>query len=214
MILTEREKQLFLKLKSPTNNFLSRLVKYIGMIRIVKDNKASLREKSRDVALPLSKRDEELLFEMLDYLKKSQDKEYREKHHLREGVGLAAPQVGKNKRMLVIYYDKYINESKKEIISFALANPTIIAGSIKKTFLKAGEGCLSVDGTHEGYVYRDFKIIVRAYDAISKKEVEITARGYDAIVLQHEIDHLNGILFYDHINKKEPFINIENSVAI
>ncbi|MFA5283568.1 MAG: peptide deformylase [Bacilli bacterium] len=184
------------------------------MIKIVKDSKPSLRDKSIDVAIPLSKKDEELLLEMLDYLKKSQDREYCEKHHLREGVGLAAPQVGKNKRMIVIYYDKLIDENKKETISLALVNPIIIAGSVKKAFLKAGEGCLSVDNPHEGYVYRDFKIVIKAYDAIAKREVEIAARGYDAIVLQHEIDHLNGILFYDHINKKEPFINIDNSVAI
>lgn len=184
------------------------------MIKIVKDNKLSLREKSVDVAIPLPKKDEELLLEMLDYLKKSQDKEYREKHHLREGVGLAAPQVGQNKRMIAIYYDKPTDETDKEIVLLALANPIIIERSVKKSFLKAGEGCLSVDDPHEGYVYRNFKIVMKAYDAIAKKEIEITARGYDAIVLQHEIDHLNGILFYDYINKKDPFINIDNSVAI
>jgi peptide deformylase len=49
---------------------------------------------------------------------------------------------------------------------------------------------------------RDFKIIVDAYDALTGKQEKITARGFDAIVLQHEIDHLDGILFYDHIDPK------------
>ena len=75
-------------------------------------------------------------------------------------------------------------------------------------------GCLSVDNEHEGYVYRSYKIVVKAFDALKGEDVTITARGYDAIVLQHEIDHLNGVLFYDHIDKKDPFKVIPGSVEI
>ena len=67
------------------------------MLKIVKDNVKSLREKCAPVEMPLSKNDEKLLLEMLDYLKKSQDDEYAEKHNIRSGVGMAAPQVGVNK---------------------------------------------------------------------------------------------------------------------
>ena len=44
--------------------------------------------------------------------------------------------------------------------------------------------------------------------------MEIVAKGYDAIVLQHEIDHLSGVLYYDHIDKKNPFVIKDNSIAI
>jgi peptide deformylase len=75
------------------------------MLKIVKDNIPSLRQKSAKVVLPLSPENKALLDEMLEYLKDSQDRAYREKHpSCREGVGLAAPQVGHNLRMLVIYY--------------------------------------------------------------------------------------------------------------
>ena len=68
-----------------------------------------------------------------------------------------------------------------------------------------GEGCLSVESEHEGYIYRHRRIKVKAYDLLQDKEVIIKASDYLAIVFQHELDHFNGILFYDHINKENPF---------
>ena len=183
------------------------------MLHIVKDNKPSLREKCKPVPLPLSKEDKDLIDEMLQYLLLSQDEEYRKKHpSCREGVGLAAPQVGHNVRMIVISYAT--GDEKNPRIEYQLVNPRIVVNSVKKCYLSNGEGCLSVDAEHRGKVYRDFKIVVKAYEAKLGQEVQITARGYDAIVLQHEIDHLDGILFYDHIDKKDPFKEIPGSVAI
>lgn len=179
------------------------------MLKIVKDNVASLREKSELVTLPLSKEDENLLKEMVSYLKKSQDEKYCQKHHIRAGVGLAAPQIGVNKRMFAIYYTK-----EDEVVEYGLVNPKIIQNSMKKVALKGGEGCLSVDEDHNGFVYRYDKIVMKAYDIVSQKEVLIKAKGYDAIVLQHEYDHLDGILYYDRINKKEPNKEIPNSYLI
>ena len=179
------------------------------MLKIVKDNVASLREKCELVTLPLSKEDENLLKEMVSYLKKSQDEKYCQKHHIRAGVGLAAPQIGVNKRMFAIYYTK-----EDEVVEYGLVNPKIIQNSMKKVALKGGEGCLSVDEDHNGFVYRYDKIVMQAYDVVSKKEVLIKAKGYDAIVLQHEYDHLDGILYYDRINKKEPNKEIPNSYLI
>ena len=73
------------------------------MIKIVKDKVKSLREISKEVPLPLSEKDEKTLKSLVDYLKLSQDEKYREKHpSVREGVGLASPQIGINKRMLVV----------------------------------------------------------------------------------------------------------------
>ena len=86
----------------------------------------------------------------------------------------------------------------------------IIESSIRKCALEAGEGCLSVDEDHEGYVHRNYKIKMKAYNALTDKDIVITAMGYDAIVLQHEYDHLNGMLYYDRIDKNKPFAQLNN----
>ena len=114
--------------------------------------------------------------------------------------------------MLVIYYPS--NEEDGHYIQYQLVNPVIVAQSIKQCYLESGEGCLSVDGEHPGYAYRANKVTVKAYDAFRGEDIEIKAFGFDAIVLQHEIDHLNGILFYDHIDKKDPFKVIPDAIAI
>jgi peptide deformylase len=183
------------------------------MIRIVKDNAKAIHCPSKDVEMPLSQSDKALLDEMIAYLKDSQDPAVREKNpKLREGIGLAAPQVGVNRRMLVIYYPT--NEEHTEFIQYELVNPRIVLSSIKKCYLTGGEGCLSVDAPHPGKVYRDYRITVKAYNALLGQDVTIKAEGYDAIVLQHEIDHLNGIFFYDHIDPKDPEKEIPGAVAI
>lgn len=183
------------------------------MLKIVKDTEPKLREKCVPVPTPLSEEHQLLIDEMMKYLLLSQDPEFQKKHpNVREGVGLAAPQVGANVRMLVIAYET--GDENCPRIQYQLANPRIVRSSIKKCYLTGGEGCLSVDGTHKGRVYRDFKIVVEAYDCAAKANITITARGYDAIVLQHEIDHLNGVLFYDRIDKINPFKEIPGSVAI
>ena len=183
------------------------------MFKIVKDTIPTLRTRCAEVPLPLSPEHKQLIDEMLKYLLRSQDPKFLEKHpNVREGVGLAAPQIGHNIRMLVVSYAT--GDEKNPRVEHQLVNPKIIVSSVKKCYLSNGEGCLSVDGEHPGYVYRDFKIVVKAFDAKEMKETEFTARGYEAIVLQHEIDHLNGILFYDRIDKVEPFKKIPGSVEI
>lgn len=184
------------------------------MLKIVKDNAPSLREKSKPVPMPLSKETKDLLDQMLSYLRDSQNEDYRAKHkEVREGVGLAAPQIGVNQRMLVISYPYRDGDEIKQL-EYQLVNPEIISNSVRKCYLEYGEGCLSVDSPHPGRTYRHFKIVVQAYDALMGKEVTITARGYDAIVLQHEIDHLDGILFYDRIDKTNPEKDIPGAIAI
>ena len=178
-------------------------------IKIIKDNNPIMRKKSLPVDLPLSKEDKDVLDAMLDYLKKSQDEEYAKRHHYRPGVGLAAIQIGLLKRMFVIYY-----ETKNGIVQYQLVNPVIIETSIKKCALQDGEGCLSVDSYHEGLVHRYYKIKMKAFDALQNKDIEITAFGFDAIVLQHEYDHLNGMFFYDHIDKNNPSKQLDNEVVL
>ena len=108
----------------------------------------------------------------------------------------------------------YPVEDGVHVVDHRLINPRIILESVKEIYLSGGEGCLSVDEHHDGYVYRHNKIQVKAYNVQTQKEEIITARGYEAIVLQHEIDHLNGILYYDHINKKDPFMEKEDAIRL
>lgn len=169
-------------------------------LKIVKDSNPIMRKQSLPVEMPLSSEDRETLLVMLDYLKKSQDEDYAKKHNIRAGVGMAAIQIGLLKRMFVIYYPA----GENEIVQYALVNPVIVEESLKKCALENGEGCLSVDQDHQGLVHRHFKIVMKAYDALQDKDIVITARGYDAIVLQHEYDHLNGKFYYDHIDNKNP----------
>lgn len=182
-------------------------------LKIVKDNNPRIHQPSKDVEMPLSAEDRKTIDDMFEYLKETQDPSFREKHpSVREGVGLAAPQIGVYKKMLVIYYQA--DQEGKEFVQYKLINPKIVANSIKKCYLESGEGCLSVDEKHEGYAYRDFKIRVQAFDAIRNEDIEISARGFDAIVLQHEIDHLSGIFFYDRIDKNNPFKKLPGAIAI
>lgn len=82
--------------------------------------------------------------------------------------------------------------------------PKIISHSVERTYLQSGEGCLSVDREVPGYVPRYTRITVKA-TSINGEEVKLRLKGLPAIVFQHEIDHLNGVMFYDHINKENPF---------
>ena len=159
-----------------------------------------MRKRSLPVEMPLSSKDKETLDAMLDYLKRSQDEEYAEKHHIKAGVGLAAIQINLLKRMFVIYYQ----EEDGTEVAYQLVNPQIIESSVKKCALQGGEGCLSVDKEHLGLVHRAYKIKMKAYDALQNKDIVIDAVGFQAVVLQHEYDHLNGMFFYDHIDSMNP----------
>lgn len=107
------------------------------------------------------------------------------------GIGLAAPQVGILKRIVVI--DLQEDDKKVPLI---FINPQIIEACGSTTF---EEGCLSVPGYHE-VVKRKKDITVKFQDLEGKDQV-INATGLLAICLQHEIDHLNGILFVDQISQ-------------
>ena len=109
----------------------------------------------------------------------------------------------------VLTYDE-----KGVLHKYALVNPKIISTSVAKCYLAGGEGCLSVEDMHQGYVKRYLRIKMKAYDHISKQDVLLSLRGYVAIVLQHEYDHLFGTLYYDHINKNNPTDTSDGAVEI
>ena len=183
----------------------------INSTTIIKDDDPLIREKSIDVPLPLSKEDKDLLMQLHKYVIDSTDPEIAEENNLRPAVGISAIQVGINKRLLAVV----LKDSEGEILyQYALANPKVLSESVELAYLKSGEGCLSVESEYEGYVYRHRRIKLRAYDLLTEKEVIITAKDYLAIVLQHELDHFKGILFYDRINKDYPFIELDNAFCI
>lgn len=115
------------------------------------------------------------------------------------GVGLAAPQIGLSKRIIVIDAEQKEDENghHQKGNPMCLINPEIIYKSEETIFFC--EGCLSVPG-QSADVERHQKIKVR-YQDISGLVKEIEAEDYLAVVLQHEIDHLDGILYIDHLSR-------------
>lgn len=180
------------------------------MFKIVLDSNPSLRKKCEDFDKPYTEQDHKLLTDMVEYLKNSQNEEFCKLHKdVEPGVGLALPQIGINKRGFAIY----LNDGKS-LYQYGLLNPKILRTSVKQAYLDGGEACLSVPNKHPGVVLRYNKVVLQAYDVLTKKDVEITAYGYLAICLQHEYDHLDGILYYDRINKKNPLYVPEGAIAI
>lgn len=179
---------------------------------IIKEGNRLLRKKSRPVSLPLSPEDRETLQNMLDYLAYASDPNNDE----RPGVGLAAPQIGINKRLIALYFVEDSDEEGVEptVETFAFANPTIVSHSVQKAYLTSGEGCLSVDEDRPGYVERYAFVTIEAYDLVSNQMVRLKFRGYRAMVIQHEIDHLEGVLYVDRLNKKDPYQVSEGAIGL
>lgn len=168
---------------------------------IIKDDDPLIRQRSQDVELPVSDENRAVLMQMLKYVDDSTVEEIAEKENLRPAVGISAIQIGIPLKMTAIIIK---DEEGNKVCEYALVNPKIVSQSVEKAYLESGEGCLSVAAEHEGYVYRSARVKVRAYDILQEKQIEIKAQGYLSIVLQHEIDHFKGVLFYDHINEKAP----------
>ena len=103
------------------------------------------------------------------------------------GIGLAAPQVGRTERIAVVDVDEE---------AFAIVNPIIVNDD--KTLVKGEEGCLSIPDVY-GDVTRPERVNVRALDR-DGNPFEIEAEGLLARCLQHEIDHLDGRMFIDHLS--------------
>ena len=130
------------------------------------------------------------------------------------GVGLAAPQVGQPFRLSVIETLPKVDEDGNEIEDsrelFVIANPEIVW--LSRDELLGVEGCLSIPG-YVGEVSRAEKIRVRAQDRFGRK-VRFRLTGWTARIFQHEIDHLNGILYIDKLTAKENFWTEEEFQAM
>jgi peptide deformylase len=181
----------------------------ITMEDIIRDGHPTLREVAKEVTLPPTEDEIQTLTKMLEYVQNSQDPEISKKYGLRTGIGLAAPQINVSKRMIAIH----LKDEKEILHSYALFNPKIVSHSVERAYLASGEGCLSVDEAIPGYVPRYARITVKGV-SIDGSEVKLRLKGMLAIVFQHEIDHLNGVMFYDHIDKNNPLKPIDNAVPI
>ena len=186
----------------------------ILMKDIIREGNPLLHEKSVDVQIPLTDEDENILNDMIEYIDNSIDEEISAKYDLRPAVGIAAPQIGILKKMIVIYLTDEANHEH----FYAMVNPKIVSYSDEKTYLPGGEGCLSVDREVSGLIHRARRITVDTYlynpeDGTLSKEV-LRLRNYPALVFQHEYDHLIGILFPQRINKENPIYVPENSAPV
>jgi len=127
--------------------------------------------------------------------------------HAADGLGLAAPQIGVPLRLIVIEMPAEIDEEGNEIRSgqlYVYCNPEIIKANGEE---EADEACLSVPG-YVGAVKRATRITVKGQDAKGRK-IRTKAEGLLARAFQHEIDHLNGILFIDRVDSPEKLRRIE-----
>lgn len=176
---------------------------------ILDESNKVLRSVSKEVSFPLNKKDIDTINLMVEYLTNSQIEELSEKFDLRPGMGMAAIQLGIKKRYITIVHE--FDEGKFD--TYIVINPKIISSSKEKIYVEDGEGCLSVNRPTEGIVPRHARVTVEGYD-IDGNKIQIRAREELAIAFQHEIDHLNGILFIDHIDKKDPYKNSDIYRAI
>lgn len=169
---------------------------------ILDEKDAHLRAKNVDVTFPLKEETKKLINDMLEHLYYSQIEEYSKKYDLRPGMGLAAPQLGVNERFFVVCHEETENNFK----NYILINPRMISHSEELIYASEGEGCLSVNREVPGIVPRYARVTFSGYD-IDGKEIKYRAREELSIAFQHEMDHLNGILFVDHIDPLDPYKN-------
>jgi peptide deformylase len=135
----------------------------------------------REVATPVERVTDEvraLIADMFDTM------------YAEDGVGLAAPQVGLGQRVIVV------DPREEHVTPFALVNPRIL--EVGAELDRAEEGCLSIPGLKE-IVERPSTVVVEGL-GVSGESVRIAAEGLLARILQHEVDHLDGILFLDRVS--------------
>ena len=173
-------------------------------LNILTETSKVLRTKSSDISFPLSGKDKKLIKDMMDYLELSQIEESREKHNLRAGMGMAFIQLGIPKRIFVIVQEMEDNTFERHVV----INPRIKSQSEEMIYVSEGEGCLSITRETEGIVPRYARMRIIANNE-KGEEFEIRVREELAVAFQHELDHLDGILFVDKIDKKNPFKNKE-----
>lgn len=155
----------------------------MALLHIIKEGDPRLRQKSHKIRGP-----EPGLKSVADDMHQTMD--------AAPGVGLAGPQVGIMRRIIVVHLPEGYIEDGSPALRLTLLNPEVVKGHGEETGL---EGCLSIPGW-VGEVRRMTTITVKAMD-LDGRGVRIKAVDYLARVLQHEIDHLDGILFVDRMDE-------------
>ncbi len=179
---------------------MSKLPKKLPEIVILDEKDKRLKQKSIDVEFPLPKEDIDRIHDMMDYLEMSQIEEISEKYDLRPGMGLAYIQLGIKKRIFVIVYE--VEEGKFD--RYVVVNPKIKSSSEEIVYIAEGEGCLSINRPTTGIVPRHARMTINAFNEYGE-EYTLRVREELAVAFQHELDHLDGILFTDKIDPKNPF---------
>ena len=156
---------------------------------VIKVPNPMLAQKSEEVKI-IDKSVKRLVKDMFETMKKN------------DGIGLAAVQIGVLKRIIVIVHEY----ADGKFNNYVVVNPKIISHSEEMVALDTGEGCLSVNREVDGHVPRYARATISGFTPDGEK-IKIRAREELSVAFQHEIDHLNGILFYDRINKKKPFFS-------
>ncbi|WP_391591753.1 Peptide deformylase [[Mycoplasma] cavipharyngis] len=183
---------------------------------LIIDPHPNLRKICNEVTLPLSQEHQILVDKMVSFIDASYY-EMADQYQIKKGIAIAAPQLNTLVRIIYIHFNEPIKKLENGEIEYLehkylLANPKIVSESVMWSYLESGEGCLSIDQVYQGYVYRKKKIVVEAYNLLQAKKEQYCMDGILSICFQHELDHLNGILYYDRINQKDPFVKKEGAV--
>jgi peptide deformylase len=143
----------------------------------------------RQTAKPVTRFDDELQ-ELID--------DMFETMRAAPGVGLAAPQVGESLRLFVVEWPEDEEDPESAVVPYAIVNPSIVKARGEE---EGEEGCLSVPG-YVGDVRRATEIVIKGKDRGGKK-IRMKVDGWLARIFQHEIDHLDGILFIDRADSPD-----------
>lgn len=125
------------------------------------------------------------------------------------GVGLAAPQVGVLRRLIWVHLPENYHDDGEPELSIALVNPEIVKAQGR---VYGYEGCLSIPGW-TGEVPRAERITVKGI-GLDNRPVRLKAYGWGARVLQHEIDHLDGILFIDRVEDRSTIVQVPDEEPV
>lgn len=169
-------------------------------INILDETDKHLHQVSEEVQFPLDEKTRKLIYDALDYLEMSQIEELAEKYDLRAGMGLSFCQIGIMKRIFVVSEDFGDGTFGRYIV----INPKVLSHSEELIYVGEGEGCLSINRPTTGIVPRYARMKLKAYNEFGEEYI-IRVREEIAIAFQHELDHLDGILFTDKIDKENPF---------
>jgi len=164
-------------------------------LKVLKPDNPILRLKCNELSLKeLKTRETQLqIEELLDYVYETSNKGEKRDKSKPSTVGLSANQLGLNKSIVIV--DLGIGHKSYNDIH-VLINPEITWKS--KTIINRDEGCVNLDHIR-GLVSRSKRVKVSALDRSGNK-IQLDLTGWSSILLQHEIDHINGILFIDHLN--------------